>query len=53
MKWKRSDPFETWEVWFAWYPVLVDLEYVWLEHVIRKREMYGHDPVWVYRMRTP
>jgi len=44
-----ADPYETWQLWFAWRPVYVGRTRVWREHVYRKLRMYGHDAVWEYK----
>lgn len=43
MRWKIKPKVErqlfdifTWHRWYAWYPVKIDLEWVWLEDVERK-----------------
>lgn len=37
MRWKHKtfDQYE-WHQWFAWYPVVVECEWVWLERVERR-----------------
>lgn len=38
MRWKsRWDQQYKWHRYFAWFPVLIDGEYIWLEWVERKR----------------
>ena len=39
-----------WKRWFAWHPVLIDNQTVWLEIVERKRDPDIFD--WVYSYRT-
>lgn len=34
MRWRHQEP-ERWHRWFAWYPVVIDGEWVWLESVER------------------
>jgi len=39
MRWKPEpyvNPKESWHTWFAWRPVWIGKEYVWLEKVERK-----------------
>ena len=31
----------TWRKWFAWYPVMIDNEKVWLEWVYRRTKVYN------------
>lgn len=40
-----------WYRWFAWYPVRINAEYVWLEWVERKLVTAGmfYDLEWQYR----
>jgi hypothetical protein len=35
MRWKPKD-HKQWHRWLAWYPVMIDGEYVWLELVQRR-----------------
>lgn len=41
MRWTKRAPMPAhqhiWQVWFAWYPVEVDGQYVWLERIERCR----------------
>lgn len=41
--------FEEWRPWFAWHPIFVDGELVWLEAVERKRASDWGDHYWKYR----
>jgi hypothetical protein len=44
MRWKIESyvsRFGVWRKWFAWYPVAIDRQMVWLETVERKVECYG------------
>lgn len=46
MRWKsetideRRKRLETWRPWFAWRPVVVDNERVWLEWIFRRTKMH-------------
>lgn len=42
MRWKDRDDYRgNWHKWFAWTPVFLDGEWVWLEMVMRKEsEIY-------------
>lgn len=42
MRWKAKDNW--WHLWYAWYPVNIDGEYVWLEWV----ERYTEKVTWDY-----
>lgn len=44
----------SWRSWFAWFPVSIGGEKVWLEFVDRKLEttMNWNDPHYVYRLPT-
>jgi hypothetical protein len=35
MRWKKKNKLE-WHHWFAWYPIVIDNTYVWLEWIYRK-----------------
>lgn len=54
MRWRiKPKPKRTeWHLWFAWFPVPIDQQYVWLERVYRKAVpgLYGYD--FEYRVRT-
>lgn len=39
---------EKWHGWFAWYPVLVGEEYVWLERLWRCRQAHLEAEYWEY-----
>jgi hypothetical protein len=42
MRWSRlPKPRKEWRKWFAWYPVDVGDEVVWLEWLERKTTLYG------------
>jgi hypothetical protein len=45
MRWTIKEPKTEWHRWFAWHPVKVEHQYVWLEKVYRKgqRVPYGWD----------
>jgi len=57
MRWKhtpRPVGYDEWRSWFAWYPVVVGDEYVWLEWVERRqsdREGTWDGLEWDYRAR--
>lgn len=38
---ERNQKLKTSHVWFAWYPVEIKDEWVWLEKVIRSAELYS------------
>jgi hypothetical protein len=46
MRWKvetaseRRNRLEKWRRWYAWYPVRIDGERVWLEYVYRRTRAY-------------
>lgn len=46
MRWKKETPEEKrdrlkkWKPWFAWYPVIVGGERVWLEQVYKSTTMH-------------
>jgi hypothetical protein len=40
-----------WHEWFAWHPVLVDREWVWLETVQRKMHCGMEICIWQYEYR--
>ena len=50
MKHIMIDHFKIWTPWFAWLPIYVGHTRIWWESVERKLKMYGHDPVWEYRL---
>jgi len=52
MRTQLIDHFETWTPWFAWYPVYIGHLRVWWERVERKKKMFGHDPIWEYRLSS-
>jgi hypothetical protein len=39
MRWKAFKQPGPWSLWFAWRPVRVDNEVIWLEWVQRRRQM--------------
>ena len=42
MRWSTVKPApKEWNLWFAWYPVTIGNERVWLEWVERKTTAYG------------
>lgn len=46
MRWKaetlkeKADRLRNWRPWFAWYPVNIGTERVWLEHIFRRTKVY-------------
>lgn len=50
MRW-RDDASElfAWHVWFAWHPVRVGDERVWLEYVARRAVLTWDSYYWEYR----
>lgn len=49
MRWKKRKP-EVWNKWFAWHPVEIKDEWVWLETVERSQyASYGSGFFWIYR----
>lgn len=45
--------FELWESWFAWHPIFIDGEMIWLERIERKLESsYARGIFWAYRIQT-
>lgn len=57
MRWKTASsglaPRFHWHSWFAWYPVVVDKEWIWLEFVFRKRFWDWEDYAWEYALAIP
>lgn len=51
---KKPVDRKDWHRWFAWRPVRIDLELVWLELVERKGERFEDScgDYWVYDYRT-
>ena len=47
-KFKESRDIYKWHVWFAWYPVKVGKQWVWLETVWRKCESSWNSDHWDY-----
>lgn len=47
MRWKtetyaeQKKRLETWKLWFAWYPVMIENERVWFEWVYRRNKVYN------------
>jgi hypothetical protein len=47
MRWKtetyaeQKKRLEAWKPWFAWYPIMIDNERVWLEWVYRRNRVYN------------
>lgn len=41
---ERVRRLEKWRPWFAWYPVTIDTERVWLEKVYRRTLLIGRGP---------
>ena len=41
-----------WSAWFAWHPIRVDEQMVWLERVERKN-LGAHRVFWFYRLPRP
>jgi hypothetical protein len=52
MRWATDtfDPFE-WHSWFAWRPVQVDEQWVWLERIERRMQLDRAD--WHWELRLP
>lgn len=59
MRWKKSErskrTIHHWHVWFAWYPVTVSGEVVWLEKVERRGDKFNKSfsPVRTFEYRNP
>lgn len=57
MRWKIPEPrvVNPWKAWFAWHPVEIGNQKVWLEWVDRKYQIRTERPrstvIWVYRFR--
>lgn len=55
MRWKhKTFDRSEWHKWFAWYPVVIDGENVWLETVERRAcfsQPYPDDTIYEYRDR--
>lgn len=55
----RSDPRKEWRAWFAWYPVIIDLQekeiVLWLERIQRKGGYVGGPRhwYWLWEYRLP
>lgn len=52
----RSKPIQddtVWHDWFAWYPVWVDYQKIWLETIQRKRTYSVYEREWQYRFKKP
>lgn len=53
---QRLVQLQDWHPWFAWHPVRVDRELIWLERIERKGEHFpdciGWQWQWEYRDRT-
>jgi hypothetical protein len=56
MRWLVNPPTEPqWHSWFAWYPVVIGDQKVWLEFVERKGEEHAaYDSSWIqYEYKFP
>lgn len=58
IKWPAPKPrdYELWEDWFAWRPVFIGEQLVWLEHIERKpiQSCWDNDDMlqrWEYRFK--
>jgi hypothetical protein len=55
MRWQsRPSNKREWHRWFAWHPIKIDHQWVWLETVHRKWMMNPGDycPTWHYRIEA-
>lgn len=51
MRWTPQERTD-WRRWFAWYPVTINGQAVWLEYVYRKAEHDGYLPRWFYKFKN-
>jgi hypothetical protein len=42
-----------WHRWFAWFPVVVDEHWAWLEYVERQGDFDDYGILWDYRLTPP
>lgn len=49
MRWSAK-PNDDWKYWFAWYPVMVDDQWVWLEIIQRRDEGDIFITIWNYKL---
>ena len=51
MRWacRRPSHIFTWHRWFAWYPVVVDDQWTWLETVEQRWDYNDYYSWWKYR----
>jgi hypothetical protein len=54
MRWRVNTGYHfsrwEWHRWWAWYPVKVDNQYVWLEYVYRKAVTVSYGTDYEYRL---
>lgn len=48
-KWSKTQRQKQWHDWFAWHPIRINDEIVWLETVERKRT--GEKQIWWHRIK--
>ena len=58
MRWRKQKPGDKaeWRRWFAWYPVSIGDQRVWLEHVECQGTLIGYmggGMGWQYKFRLP
>lgn len=42
-----------WHLWFAWHPVILENEIVWLEKIWRRRQTSWYEHAWDHSVEKP